>query len=197
MNIRNVLAASVLTLAASASAHATVTSYTDKSSFAAAAGSTATETFGTATPGLFSSTYSVGFAGFTLSGNTGNNNVGIGTGSFANSGDNDSIPGSFAGQNFLGWGNGNAGNAIGNITITFASPVTAFGFDWFNTDYSDQYGVTLSTGDSFSAPPFTVGSSGTTSGFFGVVSNTALTTATIFNQFGGGYISTEGLDNVV
>lgn len=196
MRFSTVLAGLALGLAASTAAQAAVTTYTDRATFSTGAGSTTIEGFDSVTPGLFSDPYSVALPGFTLSGSPAGNNVGIGTGSFSNGGDNSAIPASFAGQNFLGWGNGNAGQAIGPITVTFASPVTAFGFDWFNTDYSDQYQVTLPTGDTFSAPPFTVGSNGTTSGFFGVVSDTALSSFTISDQFGGGYISTEGLDNL-
>ena len=196
MKFSSALTSLALGLAVSSGARATVTSYTDRPTFTAAAGATTTEGFDSATPGLFSDPYSVALPGFTLSGSPDGNNIGIGTGSFAAGGDNDAIPGNFAGQNFLGWGEGNTGNAIGTITVTFASPVTAFGFDWFNTDYSDQYQVNLPTGDSYTAPPFSVASNGTTSGFFGVVSDTSLSSFTISNRFGGGYISTEGLDNL-
>jgi len=182
-------------------AHAlSFTAYTDLASWQAAAGSTTVETFNSSPTGLFGqpSFGPIGFNGFSVSGSTNGDAIGIAQNTVANGGDNYPIPGSFVGQNFLGWGNGGDGGVGPTTILTFANGGTrAFGFDWFNTDFSDQYSITLDPGgNTYSAPPFTVASSGTTSGFWGVVADGLVQSATIQTQFGGGYISTEGLDNV-
>lgn len=185
---------------AAAPALGAVVTYTDLSSWQAAAGSTSLETFDSATPGLFAapvaSTFGpVAFNGFTLSGQPTGDYIGITTTSLSGS-PNNPIPAAFAGQNFVSWGS--ADGYVGpTTTITFNQPTKAFAFDWFNTDISDQYQITLNPqGDIFGGPPFTVAPYGTLSGFFGVVSDTYITSATISTQFDGGFVSDEGLDNV-
>ena len=182
-------------LAMAGSAQATVTSYTDASAFAAAAGSVTVETFGTAPTGQFGTGMTFGpvaFTGFSVSGAPNDNYVGIATGTIANAGDDSAIPAVFAGQKFLGWGNG-AGVSIGSITFHFNAPTTAFGFDWFNADGSDKYAVQLPTGETYSDPPFIAPSSAE---FFGLISTTPFTNITIVQTTASRYISTAGIDNV-
>jgi PEP-CTERM motif len=172
---------------------ATIT-YTNLAAFQTAAGLTTLENFASSTP--FNTTGAFGptsYAGFSLTGNGNGNNIGVHSGAVTS--DNTPIPASFTGQQFFGFGNA-AGGVISPIVFTFASPITAFGFDWFNTDVTDQYTLSIN-GINYSGPPFTVTTSSTaTSGFFGVVSDTPFSTASIFNQFNGGFISDEGFDNV-
>jgi hypothetical protein len=180
---------------------AQVVSYTDKATFLAAAGSTQTETFSSAPVGSFASSggvFNSAFDGFTVTGNNFGNYVGIATGPTSSSGPNTTIPANFTGQNYLTWAN-ITGNVI-TLTINFNQATTAFGFDWFNTDVTDQYNVAVTGSGNFSGPPFTVvpGSSSVgTNGFFGLISTTPFTTATITNNFFGGYISDEGMDNFI
>lgn len=124
------------------------TVYTNLSSWQAAAGSTTVETFNSSTPGLFSSpTFGpINFNGFSVSGSTNGDAIGIAQNTIANGGDNTPIPASFQGQNFLGWGNRD-GNAGPTTILNFANGGTrAFGFDWFNTDRTDAYSIALNPG---------------------------------------------------
>jgi hypothetical protein len=176
------------------------TAYTDKAAFLTAAGSTQTETFSTATTGRFASTgadgnFSNAFDGFTITGKDFGNYVGIATGAISSGGPDYNIPSSFTGQNYLTWGN-ITGNTV-SLTINFNAATTAFGFDWFNTDFSDQYAINLPGGTVFSGPPFTLARNGTTSGFFGLVSATPFSSVVITNNRFGGYISDEGMDNFI
>lgn len=175
------------------------TSYTNKAAFLVAAGSTQTETFSTSPVGNFANTsgvFNATFDGFKVTGQNGGNYVGIANGSVANSGDNTPIPGSFTGQNFLGWGN--IAGGIMSLTINFNAATTAFGFDWFDTDTTDSYSINIPGGTIFNSPPFTL-SNGViaSSGFFGLVSATPFTSIVITNNQTGGYMSTEGMDNFI
>jgi len=181
-----ILAAS-LALAA-AGAQASLITYTSKASFLAAAGSLSTETFSTATVGTSTANYSGSFSDFTLSSVANGDKSGISTGTIA-SGNDTSIPSNFTGQAFYGWGSSNGG--VGpTTTFTFTSGITAFGFDWFNTDMTDNYSVTVNG-------QTTVVFNYTSSGFFGVIDTAGFNTATIQTNAYGGYISTMGLDNVL
>lgn len=177
------------------------TSYTNKAAFLAAAGSTQTETFSGASVGNFASTggvFNAAFDGFSITGQNNGNYVGIARGAVSSGGPNTPIPTAFTGQNYLSWAN--ITGDIVSLTINFNAATTAFGFDWFNTDYTDQYSINLPGGKVFSGPPFTqvVSSSSTAnSGFFGLISATPFTSVVITNNFFGGYISDEGMDNFV
>jgi hypothetical protein len=184
--------------------------YTDRASFEAAAQAGGkniqTETFSSASVGNFpripaTTNFSQAFDGFTITGNAGTNNnyVGIATGVTAGTGVNTPIPANFLGQNYVTWANNGSTTFIGNIVsvvLNFNAATTAFGFDWFNTDQTDQYTLTLGNGAAYTAPPFTFAGGSASTGFFGLVSDTLFTTATITNNANGGYISDEGFDNV-
>ncbi|GGC88650.1 PEP-CTERM sorting domain-containing protein [Undibacterium terreum] len=188
------LAAIVLGAALSTSAQATILTFTNLAAFQAAAGQTTLETFSGATVGVSNNNYSGSFNGFSLSSVSNGDRSGIATGTIATgASDNTSIPGVFAGQNFYGWGDGSGANGgVGpTSTFKFAAGTTAFGFDWFNTDVTDAYSLTIN-GHTTTVFNFT------SSGFFGVVATAGETfsLATIQTQTYGGFISTEGLDNV-
>lgn len=168
-------------------AQATITIYTNLAAFQAAAGGTTLETFGGATLGTATSNYSGAFNGFTLKSVSNGDLSGIANGSI---GPNATTPpAAFNGQNFYGWGEGDGG--IGPVsTFTFASGTHAFGFDWFDTDLTDSYSVTV---NNLTTTVFNYGSSG----FFGVVATgESFSTASIQNVTDGGFVDTEGLDNV-
>lgn len=194
------LAAACATCAFGAIAgNAAVTVYTDRAAFLAAAGTTQTETFESSAVGAFSSSggvFNQAFDGFSYSGQNNGNYVGIANGAVSDSGPNYPVPAEFDGQNYLAWANTNTGGAV-SMTLTLNAATTAFGFDWFNTDFSDQYTFSVTGGPSFTGPPFTVVSGGSAnSGFFGLISDSAFSDVTITNTFNGGYISDEGFDNL-
>lgn len=179
--------------AISVPAHAVIapyTTYKNLAAFEAAAGQTSVETFSSALLGDSNANYAGSFKGFNLSSIANGDRSGIATGTIGTS-DNTAIPAAFQKQNFYGWGEGNDGKNGPTTLFTFTKPVTAFGFDWFNTDTSDSYSVTV---NGLTQTVFNYKSSG----FFGIVAtnNQTFTSASIQNVNYGGYISTEGLDNV-
>ncbi len=177
-------------LVAASSAHASITAYTSLTSFNAAAGSTTVEDFSTASIGFGTGNYSGSFNGFSLTGASNRNNVGISTGSLADGGDNSAIPVAFAGQKFYGWGNF-VGSPGALSTFTPSITASALGFDFFNTDFSDDYNV-LVNGNVLA----TIGYR--SSGFLGFVANGAdsISSVSIRANNIGGYVSTAGIDNV-
>jgi len=189
-------------LLVAAPAHATTLTFTTLASFQAAAGATVLEDFSTAS--LFNATGAFGptaYNGFSLTGNGNGNNIGVHTGAVANAGPDTPFPASFNGQRFFSLGN-LAGGTMGTLTFTFNAPITAFGFDWFNTDVTDRYNLSaqVAGGGPFVNPPFSLATftpnATASTGFFGLVSDTPFTTVTIFNNITGGYMSDEGFDNV-
>ena len=195
---RNILASALLGLTA-LSAHAATISFTDQATWSAAAGPSLLETFSSAPLGTSAVYGPTAFNGFTVSATNNGNGVveGIANGSIGGAFDNTAVPGSFNGQNFFGWGNIPTanGNTGPTITITFGGPIFAFGFDWFNTDQTDRYKITLSDGTTLTNPPFIEAGAGAASGFYGVTSDIAITSLTISSQTSGGIVSTEGFDN--
>ncbi len=183
-------------LAVNLTANAALVTYTSQAAWEAAAGASAVETFASASVGNLAGPDFGTYTGFSLSGTTNGNNVGVHTGVVGFGGTNYPIPASFAGQNFFSWGEQNA--LIGpTITMTFSTPTYAFAFDWFNTDPSDQSSVTvLPDGSVYGAPPFTLATGPASSGFFGIVSDNLITSATFQSAQAGGYVSDAGFDNV-
>lgn len=167
-----------------------VVTYTNLASWSAAAGSSTLEDFSGATVGTSTANYGpTAFTGFTLSSISNGDEVGIANGAI---GGGSTPPVPFNGQNFFGWGNGD-GNDGPTTTLTFTQPVFAFGFDWFNTDTTDRYQITLNpSGQNFVSPPFDFNSQG----FFGIVSDTPIDSVTISTLEFGGFVDTEGFDNV-
>lgn len=203
----------LLTLAVSACAFssqksaAVTTSYTNLGSWQSAApstpgyGSTTTETFTSTSPTYFASSSTtaanvafgpVAFNGFNVSGTSNGDTVGVANVNISSGVDS---PNPMSGQNYLGWGQGNLNNGgiAPTVTITFTDPTFGFGFDWFNTDFSDNYLLTLSTGNTYSSPSLFGFQS---SGFFGITSDTPITSFTLQTLSSGGFVSTAGIDNV-
>ena len=199
MKTFTLLSAAVLAASMAASSQAALITYSSQSSFQQAAGATTLETFSNAKPGVSVANYLESFNGFTLSTVANGDRSGIATGRVSSSTDNRSIPSNFIGQQFFGWGNGPAGTGSGNaaptMTFTFATGVSAFGFDWFNTDTSDTYSVIVNNQQRFLIPK----ASGTAAtGFLGIVATNGetFTSVTIQTSTYGGTITTAGLDNV-
>lgn len=204
---RSIFAAVLAGAFVSAPANAFYTVYTDLAAWQLAAGATSLEDFSGATVGVSTSGFGpTAFNGFSLSAVSNGDRVGIATGTIAgNLGDDTPIPAAFVGQNFFGWGNAQgflngAGNVGPTTTLTFAAATPAFGFDWFNTDKTDAYSVSLDNGFPRVGPPFSgAGSTSASSGFWGVVASAGevpISTITIKTYAYGGQISTIGFDNV-
>ena len=196
------------TIAVGAGAQATETSYTNKAAFQAAAGVVNTEAFQAAPVGVFASTggvFNATFDGFKVTGQNNGNYVGIASGVTGSGGVNTPIPSAFVGggNKYLTWANGSTGlprtGAIITLTINFNKATRAFGFDYFDTDVTDSYQVNLPGGAFYNNPPFAFATfgGGASTGFFGLVSSTPFTSVVITNVQRGGYISDEGIDNVL
>lgn len=100
-------------------------------------------------------------------------------------------------NNYLTWANIRGG--IVSLTINFNKATTAFGFDYFDTDVTDSYQINLPGGDFYNNPPFVFATfgGGASTGFFGLTSTTSFTSVVITNARFGGYISDEGIDNLI
>jgi hypothetical protein len=184
--------ASAMMFAGSAQAGYVV--YTNLSAWQAAAGASTLESFTNATVGVSTSGFAqTAFNGFKLSSQSNGDYSGIATGSLTGGGDNMAVPGSFAGQKFYGWGNGNDGGVGPTSTFSFANGTKAFAFDWFNTDVTDAYSINVA-GTTYGSPAFNFQSSG----FWGIVATggDSFNSASIQTARSGGFISTEGIDNV-
>jgi hypothetical protein len=189
------------TLLIGAAAQATETAYTDKATFLTAVGVVNNETFQAASVGNFASAggvFNATFDGFKIAGQNNGNYVGIASGPTASGGQNTPIPSPFTvpGNQYLTWANITGG--IVSLTVNFNKATTAFGFDYFDTDVTDSYQINLPGGTVYNSPPFALASGGLAStGFFGLTSTTPFTSVIITNAQFGGYISDEGVDNVL
>jgi hypothetical protein len=192
------LAYGVAALTTPLPASAALTSFTNQGSFTTAAGSPTLQDFNSIAPFSLATpaapSFSTSLPAFTLSGNGNGDFVAVAAGT---------RPGNINGTNFLLWGqqdpvtgasagNGNAGP---QFTFTFSSPLTAFGFDWNDTDFTDSYKITID-GTDFTNPPFTPNETG--SGFFGVVATggETFTSVTFTQTQATGFIDPFGLDNL-
>ena len=199
--ISNVLVASLIVNIGSL-AQASLTTFTDLSSWSAAAGSSGVlEDFNNQTTESFGSTYAYAgtpnpFEGFTLSGELNGGTAGIFDGT---------LIGNIDGTTYLGWndreqlGGDMTANGAPTMTFNFDNPVTAFAFQWTDTDGTDEYEVNIG-GTLFSDPPFgDQGSHTPITGFWGVVETdpaNAFTTAVFTLKETGGGLREMGIDNV-
>jgi hypothetical protein len=161
-----------------------------------AAGAPTTETFESAPPTLTAATYTGSFNGFSITALGNGDEIGIANGVIAHQGSDPPIPAAFTGQNFFGWGTV-VGNTIGGFVLNFTIPVWGFGFDWFNTDRTNAYQITV---QETSYNPFAydvAGQAASATGFWGVISDTPITSASITALSAAGSISTVGFDNVL
>ncbi|ENO79636.1 hypothetical protein C662_10681 [Thauera sp. 28] len=184
-----------IALASSANA-AVINTFSNLAAFSAAAGTTALEDFNDSALGRFSYGVAYDFDGFTLTAaaNPRGTGPGVGIGNTARSTiDNTArlIWGSQTfGANGSGWGP--------QIEFIFDAPTYAFGFDWRDTDSTDSYKLTVLGVDFGGA---TTGGlfprNGTsTSGFFGLVSDTAFSSVLLQQVARGGVLDDMSIDNV-
>ncbi len=180
-------------------AHATLNAYTDLASFQAAAGATSSENFDAETPRNLatpsSPTFNGTFSKFSVSGNAQGDYYSIAPGT---------ARGNINGTNFLycsetapGTTNYDGNGFTGpDYQFNFTAQITAIGFNWTDTDPSDNYKVTIN-GRDFTSPPFVSG--GTGSGFFGVVATggETFTLVSFLQNAAGGRVDPFGIDNVL
>jgi hypothetical protein len=189
MNVRLALLCGAGAALWTGQASAATQTYSDLGAFLAAApNATRVETFtgrdgsGANAPGQVIN--ATGFNGFAITGNRNRDYFGISHGGTV---------GNIDGTHFLNW-SGIDSHTGPTFTLVFEAPVTAFAFDFNDRDGSDRYGITLSTGELFDAPPFAVF---TGAGFFGVRSDTAFTSVTFaLANAPGGILESFGIDNV-
>jgi hypothetical protein len=179
-----------LVLGVSGFANAALIIYTDSTLFESSAGTLSIEDFTSESLGYSTSNYSAVYDGFTLSSIANGDNSGILNSNIApRATRNTAIGNDFFGQNFYGWGNGNGG--LGPQTnFSFSAGIVAFGFDFFNADFSDSYNIAINN-----LVVATIAIDGT--GFFGVIATGEnITSASITNLSTGGFVGTAGLDNI-
>lgn len=174
------------------SAQAAITTYTNFTNFGTAAGATTVENFSSAASGVSTANFSGSFTGFSISASSNGNNVGIATTTIANGGDNTVIPAAFSGQKFFGWGNVTGSPGADTTLTPLAAGTKSIGFDWFNTDTTDNYNVVVNGTDAGTLLSFA------SSGFVGFVAtgSDVITSLRIRPNAQGGYVSTAGIDNV-
>jgi len=191
MNIKMLKAALAgLVLSVSGFSNATLITFNDAALFEAAAGTLNTEDFSSEAVEYSTANYSGVFGGFTLTSLSNGDNNGILNSLIASSGAGDVSNGiGFFGQNFYGWGN-NDGGLGPQSNFSFSSSISAFGFDYFNADFSDSYNITVN-----GSVLNTIATN--SNGFFGVIAvGENITSAIITNLTTGGYVGAAGLDNV-
>ena len=100
------------------------------------------------------------------------------------------------GTNFFGLRGPNTTNS--NFTLTFATPRTAVGFDFDDSDFTDAFEINLD-GQTLSQSPFETFPQANTpvNGFFGVIADSPFTEVEITQVASGGFVAGVGVDNVV
>jgi hypothetical protein len=181
------------------SAQASIIEYNDAASFNAAltSGTTTLETFDAETAGALTQGVEMLFEGFGFSflNVRGNQQAGIATASDVNSAHGTAINST----NSVAWGERLFGvNGTGDgpdITFRFFAPITAFGFEFSDSDTTDSYSVQFD-----SAAPFAldIASRATTFiNFFGFISDTPFTTIKFSQTATGGFTETFSIDNII
>ena len=189
--------ASAAALSVSAVSHAALISTTDQAAFnAGVVGlSSVIETFDSATPGIINQAGQA-FPNFTVSwvnGTGSNMAVYITDNTFAGA---QFAP--FTSSQHLGWAedselfNGSGTNGP-TVTITFDSAISGVSFDWYDTDSTDEYLLSVD-GNNVSFPSATSFDGST---FFGVFDDSSVfTTLTFTSTSPGGFVEEMGLDNL-
>ncbi len=101
----------------------------------------------------------------------------------------------FTTSQYLGWSevspySSGSGTIGPTVTLIFDTAITAVGFDFLDSDFSDEYALSI---DGTVVPGLF---SGDGVGFFGVTSETAFTTLTFTSTVQGGVVEAFGVDNL-
>lgn len=181
---------------AASSAFAATTVYNNVTDFNAAlpGGTSTLETFDAEATGILTAGVERAFGGFALSFENirGNQGVGILTPTQVNTANGTAI----GTTNQLAWGErvGFSGTGDGpDVTFRFFAPITAFAFDFSDSDTTDSYSVTIGNEAPFQLAS---GTSSTFQSFFGLVSDTAFTTVVFKQTATGGFTEAFSIDNI-
>lgn len=177
----------IIMIGFSISANAALIVYNNAVNWQNAVGAFNTETFGSSPLSMSTTDFSQGFNGFTINATTFGELVGV-TNDASTSCQNGGLCAPFANQNFFGWRNSNGGHGP---DLAFTGLTTAIGFDFFNSDPTDNYQIFVNGG--------LVGAFQTSNaGFFGIVATAGMTinTFSIMHNATGGFVGLAGIDNV-
>jgi len=196
---KSILGTALLVLTQIGSAQAEIIEYNNIVSFEAALpnGTSTLETFDTEAPGIITPGVEREFDGFGLSYTNslgGNQDAGIYSASEVNAFNGTAINTT----NSVAWGeNSLAGRGSGDgpdVVFSFFSPITAFAFDFSDSDTTDSYSVQF---DSEAPFALDVDSGNTTFiSFFGFISDSFFSTITFSQTATGGFTETFSIDNI-
>jgi len=146
-----------------------------------------TEDFSSSPLSSTTANFSQTFNNFTIHSTTHGENVGV-TNNASSNCQNTALCAPFANQNFFGWRQGNGGHGP---DFSISGLTTSIGFDFFNSDFSDDYKIFVN-GSHVSSFNKSNG------GFFGVVATggETITSFQIMHHATGGYVALAGIDNV-
>lgn len=179
-------------------ASAVTTTYNNVTAFNAAlpGGTSTLEDFDAEAPGLFTPNVERIFSGFGVKYENsvgGNQRAGIYTSAQVNQNSGTALNGT----NSLAWGEFFGGSFINggdgpNVTFRFFQPITAFAFEFSDSDTTDSYSVKIGN-----ESPFAITGSGSTfTTFVGFVSDTAFSEIVFSQTATGGATETFSVDNI-
>jgi len=145
-----------------------------------------TEDFSSSATSMVTSNFSQAFNGFTIDATTHGELVGV-TNTIAAC-QNTSICAPYDNQNYFGWRNSDGGHGP---DLSFNGITSAIGFDFFNSDPTDDYQVLVNG--------LLVGRfNKSNAGFFGIVATAGsnISSFQILHDSTGGYVGGAGIDNV-
>lgn len=207
--IRLITRLAISGLVSSLPIQAAITTYSNNGSFSTAslalgAAATTLENFGSESPGLLPMDTPVSFNGFTASAsNVGADDMGfyVASNNYAGA---QYAP--FTSSQYLGWGEesefgGHNGGLAPDITLTFGPNVRAFGFDYLDSDSTDETRIFVNgieiglggNGDAFT-PTTNLSFRGVT--YYGIVSDTDILTVEFKGTGPGGFVDAQGIDNI-
>ena len=200
--LRYVVCAALIASASSAGAVTNI-DFSSKSVFLGVVEPTLVEDFNAETPRLFSEGASESFNGFSVSVSALiDSSIGILTAQEINDptrlGTIPNVP-STNPSNALGWYGNNTGVGTSQgptFSLEFTQPITALGFDYFDSDDTDAFLIRVSNNDQpFNDPPWGPGFVG--DAFFGIDSDTPFDRVDIsFFPPEGGFLGSFSMDNI-
>jgi hypothetical protein len=179
--------AMVMLMGASIYANAGIIVYGNSTNWESDVASFITEDFTSSPLSMTTSNFTQNFNGFSLGATTFGDWVGV-TNNTSTACQNTPLCTAFSNQNYFGWRNGNGGHGP---DIAFNGLGSAIGFDFFNSDPTDDYRIFVNGS--------LVGAfNKSNAGFFGVraTAGDTITSFQIMHHSTGGYVGLAGIDNV-
>lgn len=161
--------------------------YGDSTNWESDVASFITEDFSSSPLAMSTNNFTQNFNGFSLGATTFGDLVGV-TNNTSSACQNSALCATFSNQNYFGWRNGNGGHGP-DITLNDSS--SAIGFNFFNSDPTDDYRIFVNNS--------LVGAfNKSNAGFFGVraTAGDTITSFQIMHHSTGGYVGLAGIDNV-